>query len=145
MKSRRRIAFSKALDCADYRSQRILQQGFAVMKWVLGVRSQGTNSEPLMSPLGQKQTSEDRKADIAEVIAMSALCQKQTFISPYPIASSAIASSDDGRVILSILAVCMLMTSLEAKHRSCLPVLRLDAMPYWVRDGAFAIASALIE
>jgi hypothetical protein len=30
MKSRRRIAFSKAQDCADYRSQRIrLQQGFA--------------------------------------------------------------------------------------------------------------------
>src|SRR6516165_5796432 len=56
MKSRRRIAFSKALDCADYRSQRILQQGFAVMKWVLGVRSQGTNNEPLMSALGQKET-----------------------------------------------------------------------------------------
>jgi hypothetical protein len=31
MKSRRRIAFSKAQDCADYRSQRIrLQQGFAI-------------------------------------------------------------------------------------------------------------------
>jgi hypothetical protein len=29
MKSRRRIAFTKALDRADYRSQRILQQGFA--------------------------------------------------------------------------------------------------------------------
>jgi hypothetical protein len=30
MKSRRRIAFSKAQDCADYRSQKIrLQQGFA--------------------------------------------------------------------------------------------------------------------
>ena len=31
-KLRRRIAFSKALECADYRSQRILQQGSAILK-----------------------------------------------------------------------------------------------------------------
>jgi hypothetical protein len=57
MKSRRRIAFSKALDCADYRSQRILQQGFATDEMVSGASLQGSNPEPLMSALGQKRTS----------------------------------------------------------------------------------------
>jgi uncharacterized protein YchJ len=38
MRSRRRIAFSKALDCADYHSQRILQQGFATDE--MGFRGQ---------------------------------------------------------------------------------------------------------
>jgi hypothetical protein len=69
MKSRRRIAFSKALNCADYRSQRILQQRFAAMKWVLGVSLRGSNPEPLMSALGQKQTS-------AHICDMSALPPK---------------------------------------------------------------------
>ena len=73
MKSRRRIAFSKAQDCADLRLQ--LQQGFATDE--MGFRGQvvhGSNSEPPMSALGQKQTLRHfqsmsalpPKADIAE-------------------------------------------------------------------------------
>jgi hypothetical protein len=56
MKSRRRIAFSKALDRSDYRSQRILQQGFATDEMDFRVSLHGSNPEPLTSALGQKQT-----------------------------------------------------------------------------------------
>jgi len=75
MKSRRRIALSKALDCVDYRSQRILQQGFAVMKWVLGVSLRGSNPEPPMSTLGHKRT-------LRGVRSMSALTLKADFAQP---------------------------------------------------------------
>ena len=51
-----------------------LQQGFAAVKWGLGVSLHGSNLEPLMSALGQKRTLDRRllmsallpKADIAE-------------------------------------------------------------------------------
>jgi hypothetical protein len=56
MKSRRRIAFSKAQDCADYRSR--LHQGFVASEIGFNGRMHGSNPEPLMSALGQMQTSE---------------------------------------------------------------------------------------
>src|SRR5262249_54923696 len=86
MRSRRRIAFSKALDCADYRSQRILQQGFATNEIDFRVSLYGSNPER-SCPLGvisghsptfdrcplypQKRTSQLSRE-------MSALCQKRT-------------------------------------------------------------------
>src|SRR5215469_12765404 len=55
MKSRRRIAFSKAQDCADFgHYSRDLRQA----KWGSGSSLHGSNLEPLMSALGQKRTSE---------------------------------------------------------------------------------------
>jgi hypothetical protein len=88
IKSRRRIAFLKAQDCADYCSQRIrLQQGFATSEMGFGVCLHSSNLEPLMSALGQKRTSQSvrpmsalpPKADIADraqsiVFGLSAHC-----------------------------------------------------------------------
>src|SRR6516165_9368580 len=57
-KSRRRITFSKALDRADYPSQRILHQGFGSDE--IGFRGSvwhGSNPEPLMSALGHVWTA----------------------------------------------------------------------------------------
>ena len=67
MKSGRRIALSKAEDCADLRLQ--LQQGFATGEMGSGVSLHGSNPAQLMSALGQKQTS-------AHVHGMSALPPK---------------------------------------------------------------------
>jgi hypothetical protein len=55
MKSRRRIAFSKAQDhanCIDDYSRDL-----PVAKWGSGVSLHGSNLEPFMSALGQKRTS----------------------------------------------------------------------------------------
>jgi hypothetical protein len=55
MKSRRRIAFSKAQDRADLRCcdyTRDLRRA----KWGLGIKLHGNNPEPLVSALGQKRT-----------------------------------------------------------------------------------------
>jgi hypothetical protein len=73
MRSRRRIAFSKALDCADYRSQRILQQGFATNEMGFRVSLYGSNPErscPLGVISGHSPTFDGcplypQKADIA--------------------------------------------------------------------------------
>jgi hypothetical protein len=51
---RRRIAHPKAQDYADFQSR--LQQGFGSDEMGFGVSVQGSNPEPLMSALGQKQT-----------------------------------------------------------------------------------------
>jgi hypothetical protein len=54
MKSRRRIAFLKAQDhanCIDDYSRDL-----RLAKWGSGVSVHGSNPEPLMSALGQKQT-----------------------------------------------------------------------------------------
>jgi hypothetical protein len=66
MKSRRRIAFLKAWDHAnginDY------SRDLRPAEWGSGVSLHGTNTEPLMSALGQKQTPMSAlppKADIA--------------------------------------------------------------------------------
>ena len=55
-------------------------------KWGSGVRLHGSNSEPLMSALGQKRTFGDvrpmsafpQKRTLIEQVGMSALCQKET-------------------------------------------------------------------
>jgi hypothetical protein len=71
-KSRRRIAFPKAQDCADYCSPRIgLQQGFATGETGFQGQLHGSNPELPMSALGQKRTS-------VSAMSASALCQQET-------------------------------------------------------------------
>ena len=53
MKSRRRIAFTKAGTTPNGTR---LQQGFAIDEMGFGIKLHSSNSEPLMSALGQKQT-----------------------------------------------------------------------------------------
>jgi hypothetical protein len=70
MKSRRRIAFSKAHECADYRLQgRDHSRDLPPAKWGSGVSLHGSSPKPPMSALGQQRTS---RAEIA----MSALPPK---------------------------------------------------------------------
>src|SRR5262245_21738085 len=75
MKSRRRIAFLKAQDCADFRVQQAdYSRDLRPVKWVSESGLRGINPEPVMSALGQKRTSHDlrvmsalpSKADIAK-------------------------------------------------------------------------------
>jgi hypothetical protein len=53
MKSRRRIAFSKAHDCADYRLQkRDYSRDLRLGEWGSGVSLHGSNPEPPMIAVG---------------------------------------------------------------------------------------------
>src|SRR6516225_4753596 len=54
MKSRRRIAFLKAQDCADLRCN--YSRDLTTAEWGSGVSLHGSNLEPLMCASGQKQT-----------------------------------------------------------------------------------------
>ena len=57
MKLRRRIAFSKAQDCADFRLQRCdYSRDLRPVEWVPIVILRGNNSQDGMSALGQKRT-----------------------------------------------------------------------------------------
>jgi len=68
MKSRRRIAFTKA---GTAPSSTRLQQGFATGEMDIRVKLHSNNRAARMSALGQKQTLELSRE-------MSALCQKRT-------------------------------------------------------------------
>jgi len=70
MKSRRRIAAPKAQSLCGLRfGMTQLQQGFAAGGMGFRIKSHGSNFEPLMSALGQKQT-------FHSVLLMSALPPK---------------------------------------------------------------------
>jgi hypothetical protein len=57
MKSRRRIAFLEAQDCADFLVQQAdYSRDLRRAKWVSGSGLHGSNPDGPMSALGQKQT-----------------------------------------------------------------------------------------
>jgi hypothetical protein len=83
MKSRRRIAFPKGQVHADCDCVQ-LQQGFVIDEMGFRVSLHGSNPEPLMSALGQKQTLQGvslmsalpPKRTLIERVGMSALCRR---------------------------------------------------------------------
>jgi hypothetical protein len=122
IKSRRRIAFSEAQDCADLRLQ--LQQGFATDEMGFWVSLHGCNPEPLMSGFGSKADIGARLDHVRFTpksghwlsVSGCPLCAKSRLMhrskkEPYSITSSAVASNDEGMVRSSSLAVLRLITS----------------------------------